>query len=146
VAELGAGTGGGGTDNGRTFVFVSDRDGNLEIYRSRFDGTLQTRLTTEPAADLNPSLNRAGTALVFSSERGGNREIYKLTLATNTLQRFTEDPNPGVQDRSPVFSPDGSLIAWVSSRGGVPNVFVMDATGANQRQITTVTTELATAT
>lgn len=130
----GGGGGGGGT-NARTVVFVSDRDGNLEIYRMSSDGTSQVRLTTSAAADLNPSVNRAGTAMVFSSERDGNREIYKLTFGTNLLQRFTEDPAPGVQDRSPVFSPDGTRIAWVSGRGGVPNLFVMDATGENQVQV-----------
>ena len=39
---------------------------------------------------------------------------------------------------APVYSPDGSTIAFVSTRNqGVPTVWLMDANGGNQRQITT---------
>jgi TolB protein len=38
----------------RYLVFVSKRDGNPEIYRMDLNGASQTRLTNDPAIDLNP--------------------------------------------------------------------------------------------
>ncbi len=132
----GSSSGGGGGGNTNTIVFVSNRDGNNEIYRMRSDGSSQTRLTNNAGTDSAPNINRAGTEVVFVSNRDGNNEIYKLTLATNQLQRFTSD-EVDVSDSSPVFSPDGSRIAWISERDGANNIWVMDATGANQTKVTT---------
>lgn len=41
--------------NGRWIYFVSDRDGNKEIYRIRPDGTGEERLTNDPADDTSPA-------------------------------------------------------------------------------------------
>ncbi len=41
--------------NGKQTVFVSDRDGNEEIYVMNNDGTGQTRLTDNPAFDTTPA-------------------------------------------------------------------------------------------
>jgi len=128
--------GGGGGGNTNTIVFVSNRDGNNEIYRMRSDGSSQTRLTNNIGTDSSPNINRAGTEVVFVSSRDGNNEIYKLTLATNQLQRFTND-EVDVSDSAPVFSPNGSKIAWISERDGANNIWIMDSTGANQTKITT---------
>ena len=40
--------------DGREIVFTSDRDGNLEIYKMRPDGSGQLNLTRHPAFDLGP--------------------------------------------------------------------------------------------
>ena len=41
-----------------TIAFSSDRDGNSEIYRMNVDGTGVTRLTNDPAEELDPSWSR----------------------------------------------------------------------------------------
>jgi hypothetical protein len=38
-------------------VFNSDRDGNSEIYMMNIDGSGQTRLTNNPASDMDPSFS-----------------------------------------------------------------------------------------
>jgi TolB protein len=45
--------------NGK-IAFASDRDGNAEIYAMLADGTGKTRLTTNPADDLEPARPCAG--------------------------------------------------------------------------------------
>ncbi len=42
------------------------------------------------------------------------------------LQRLTDDPHA---DSNPVWSRDGSLIAFVSTRDGQPGIYVMNADG-----------------
>ena len=42
-------------EGGGKVAFLSDRDGNLEIYVMNADGSNQTRLTNNPAMDIAPS-------------------------------------------------------------------------------------------
>ena len=52
-------------------TFVSDRDGNREIYSMDADGGNQINLTVNPAADLRPKWSPDGTRIVFASDRDG---------------------------------------------------------------------------
>jgi TolB protein len=45
------------------------------------------------------------------------------------------------EDDSPAWSPDGRKITFVSVRGGVSQIFVMNADGSDMRQITSGTSE-----
>lgn len=122
-----------------TIVFVSNRDGNNEIYSMRADGSAQTRLTNSPAPDDSPSRSRDGKRIVFSSLRTGNPEIYTMGIAgeTSNLLRLTADTGASPPaDTQPTFSADGTQIAWISTRGGSANVWIMSSTGTNQRQLT----------
>src|SRR5207302_2193555 len=58
--------------NGK-IAFVSDRDGNFEIYVMDADGSNQTRLTNNPAHDGEPAWSPDGAKIVFVSQRDGNR-------------------------------------------------------------------------
>jgi Tol biopolymer transport system component len=40
--------------DGTKIVFLSDRDGNYEIYTMNADGSGQTRVTNNPAIDFSP--------------------------------------------------------------------------------------------
>jgi Tol biopolymer transport system component len=51
--------------------------------------------------------------VAFSRRAPGNEDLWLLDLERNTTMRFTSNPAP---DESPVWSPDGSRIAYVSGR------------------------------
>lgn len=135
----GGNNGGGGSNLLNTIVFVSNRDGNDEIYSMSSTGSQQTRLTNSAQSDNSPSRSRDGNRIVFSSNRDGNPEIYLMGIAgeTSSLQRLTTDGVAPPDDTAPDFSADGTKIAWISTRGGDANVWLMDSSGANQRQLTT---------
>src|SRR6185295_5435397 len=60
-------------------VFVSDRDGNQEIYSMNADGTSQTRLTTNSAFDTEPDWSPDGMKIAFTTTRAGNSEIFVMS-------------------------------------------------------------------
>ena len=142
---LGGGNGGptGPQLNNNTLVFVSTRDGNPEIYSVNANGTGAQRLTNSPATDEQPSRSVDGRTIVFSSQRDGNAEIYKMNADGSGLVRLTSDvaAPDAPRDTNPVFSPDGSKIVWQSTRaasvGGpaINRLYIMDASGANQRPV-----------
>ncbi len=135
------------TDGGDTWAawtpplaFVSDREGNREVYTSDPDGLNQRRLTDNPAADENPAWSPAWTRLAFQSNRTGNWDIFSLRpecpagLQTECdLRQLTDNP---ADDMLPAWSPDGRRVAFVSTRDGNPELYLMDSDGRNQRRLT----------
>lgn len=62
--------------DGRRIVFVSNRDGNYEIYVMDADGTGQRRVTEQPERDDYPAWHPDGTHLLLVAERDGPHNLY----------------------------------------------------------------------
>jgi TolB protein len=121
-------------NEGGQIAFVSDRDGNPEIYVINIDGTGATRLTDHPAGDYAPAWSPDGIRIAFYSERDGNAEIYAINADGSNLKRLTNDP---ANDYAPAWSPDGKQIAFHSHRyQGAGRIFVMDADGSEVKRLT----------
>lgn len=116
-------------------AFVSDRDGNEEIYWILSNGMGEENLTRNPANDGHPSWAPSGDRLVFHSNRisSDNYEIFVMNLKEGVVTRLTN--NPG-WDGQPEWSPDGTKIAFESLRTGTFEVFVMNSDGTNVVNLT----------
>ena len=95
-------------------LFVSERDGNAEIYVMESDGSGQTRLTDDPGEDRDPSWSPDGTKLVFASDRDGDFDLYTMNLDGSGLTKIVDTED---DEAWPVWSPDGTMIAFI--RGSV---------------------------
>ncbi|MCC6170361.1 MAG: PD40 domain-containing protein [Caldilineaceae bacterium] len=117
---------------GDKIAFVSDRDGNNEIYVMNADGSNQTNLTNDPTDDYDPAWSPDGTKLAFSSKRGGNLEIYVVNRDGSNSIKLTDDELS--DDFEPAWSPDGTKIAFHRWRymEETDEIYVMDADGSNQ--------------
>ena len=115
--------------DGSRLAFVSDRDGNSEIYVMDADGQNQTRLTDNDHWDGSPSWSPDGSRLAFMSNRDGNIEVYVMDADGQNQTRLTDNYNGW--GFSPSWSPDGSRLAFAP---GV-EVYVMDANGQNQTRL-----------
>ncbi|MFN2505618.1 MAG: TolB family protein, partial [Acidimicrobiales bacterium] len=63
--------------NGR-IVFISDRDGDNEVFTMNPDGSNQVNLTNNTATEFEPAWSADGTKIVFVSNRDANNEIYTM--------------------------------------------------------------------
>jgi TolB protein len=119
-------------------AFVSDRDGNYEIYVMKADGTCQTRLTNDPEDDKYPLWSPDGSKIAFSSDRDGNREIYVMNADGTGQTNLTNDP---AWDSQPAWSPDSTKIAFGSERDGLGgDIYVVNIDGTG---LTNLTNDLA---
>jgi Tol biopolymer transport system component len=76
---------------------------------------------------------KRGTILFQSRAEGGLWQIFSLDLATGARTRLTTSE---ADDITPSASPDGSRIAFHSTRGGAAAVWLMDADGARAERLT----------
>jgi Tol biopolymer transport system component len=121
--------------NGR-IAFVSDRDGNSEIYVMNPDGSGQTRLTNNPAKDIDPAWSPDGRRIAFVSNRSGTLEIFVMKADGSNVTQLTD----GGGNEDPAWSPDGRKIAFHSFRDSVgllnAEIYTMSADGTNQTRLT----------
>jgi len=120
--------------NGKT-AFVSNRDGNNEIYTMNVDGTGVARLTVNVASDVSPTWSPDGTKIAFVSNRDGNYEIYTMNADGTGATRLTTSIR---SDLSPAWSPDGTKVAFQSYRDNayLPEIYVMNVDGSGQTRLT----------
>ena len=67
--------------DGSKIVFVTNEDGNWEIYLMNSDGTGRLRLTRNAADDSTPQFSPDGSRIIFSSKRDGKLAIYTIDLS-----------------------------------------------------------------
>lgn len=120
-------------------AFASNRDGNVQIYLMNADGSGQVRLTNGGANDDAPRWSPGGAKILFQSDRddpaNGTNDVYVMNADGTGQTRLTFGAE-GVTDEQPVWSRDGSRIAFVSTRDGDKEVYVMNADGTNQTRLT----------
>jgi uncharacterized protein YjdB len=132
-ADTGSATDPAFSPDGSRIAFVSQRDGNAEIYLMNADGTGTTRVTNDPLTDGRPAFTPDGHTIVFHSSRtAAKQQIWAVNMDGTGLAQLTRDS----VNSSPSVSPDGQIIAYVSTRNKDGDIWLMGRDGSNQRQFT----------
>jgi len=122
----------GGCDG--VVVFSSAHEGNPEIYLMHLDGTGLTRLTQRDNRDGYPVCSPDGMKIAFYAyEDSTPSSINVMDIDGGNRTRLTNEA--GARDASPVWSSDGSSIAFTRVRNDKYNLWIMDADGGNQRPL-----------
>ncbi len=72
-------------------MFVSERDGNPEIYTVNADGTDEVRLTLNSVADVQPVWSPNGQQIAFVSRSDGDAEIFVMDADGGNQSRLTNN-------------------------------------------------------
>ena len=139
-------------DPSRGYVWGLDQ---FEIYTALPDGSDLQRLTNWNAYTAEATVSPDGQTIVFTSTKDGDLEIYTMNVDGSNVRRLTTAPG---YDGGPFFSPDGTKIVYRAYhptdsaelrtyrdllrkemvRPNKMEVWVMNADGSDQRQITSL--------
>ena len=126
---------------------------DYDIYSQDPGGGKIERLTETPGYDAEATLSPDGQRIVFTSMRDGDLDIYTMNVDGSDVKRLTHTLG---YDGGPFFSPDGSRIVYRAWHPETPaaeedykrllkenlvrpsrmEIFVMNADGSDQRQVT----------
>jgi Tol biopolymer transport system component len=126
--------------DGRTIGFarldmVSGRDPVGELYRVNADGSGITALTRSPAWYGGPLWSPDGQVIAFSLRRSDTKK-WTVAVIPGTGGGTRLLTNSGANDILDGWSPDGTRLVFHSDRTGQQQVFVMNADGSGQTQLT----------
>ncbi len=121
--------------DGTEISFVSDRSGNMELWKSDADGRRAVQLTAfdGPAVGAH-RWSPDGQNIVFISVLAGQADIFAVNSSGGATRRLTNDPS---QDVYPWWSQDGEWIYFDSQRTGEFHTFKMPAAGGEPVQAET---------
>ncbi len=128
-----------GTNSVGQANFSTSQDGSL-AYRTGNSGSQLTFVNrdgaqSEAVGDLgelmNPALSRDGNRVAYqiADPRSAKDDIWIRDIARGVSSRFTFGPG---NNRAPVWSPDGSRVAFQSSRNGPPDLYEKPASGQGE--------------
>jgi Tol biopolymer transport system component/predicted Ser/Thr protein kinase len=106
---------------------------SLELQLSWFDRQGKSTVTpVEPSHSSTVKVSPDGRRAAIIRIDGNNSDIWILDLSTGASNRFTFDPAP---DANPLWSPDGSQIAWQSTRGGFWGIYRKASNGSGNDEL-----------
>ena len=83
----------------RNILFVSERDGNKEIYVMESSGNKQIRLTFNEKADYSPVWSPDGRTIAFVSELDGDADIFTMDSSGQNQARITNNDSADTDPR-----------------------------------------------
>lgn len=136
--------------DGSKIIFHSNRDGTDDIYVVNPDGSEPTQITrTEGVSNARtPDWAPDGTTIVFVSESNGRSDLFLANVESLGITPNITVPKSGQSFKStqithiegilrfPVWSPDGTRIAFDSDIGGTFNLYVVNPDGSELTRIT----------
>jgi Tol biopolymer transport system component len=134
---------------GDAIAFVGNTASQSDIFVYNLKTKKLVNLTDDIYSDERPTWSPDGKKLYFSSDRGdvvthdstdirfhdyNSYDIFSIDVATRDIERLTDwsRSNQG----SPVVSPDGKKILFVSDRNGINNIYMLNLETKKWRPIT----------
>jgi Tol biopolymer transport system component len=130
--------------DGRWIAIETDRygNGNLSVALITPDGKPQATVGSVLYTTFFDSWSPDGKSLLVDGNSGGDFDIYRYDITDRAplqwdlLQPPKVVSNDTASEGSAIWSPDGKQIALASNRDGDFEIYVMNADGGPQRQLT----------
>ncbi len=97
------------------------------------DGSDQRRVSNSAVNDTQPAWSPDASQILYRRSIVGdpNADVWVMNADGSGAHALID--SPGADERYPVFSPDGTRLAFTSSRDGQYEIYVASATGTLPR-------------
>jgi len=127
------------SNDGSKLAFVSDRDGNREIYAldliwmdgyTQWEGRNLTNITQTAGHDWTPKFSPTNEKIVFTTyfPATDNYDVFIMNADGSDKQNLTNSP---YYEKHPQFSPDGSFIIFQAWKKGKMEIFFSNLLDGN---------------
>jgi Tol biopolymer transport system component len=124
--------------DGKRLVFIGSQpmDNNYDIfYVEAGKYSTPVKITKSEGENESPWFSNDGKLIVYSGKKNGSYDIYVYDVAGHTTLDIS---NNGSNDISPVISPDGTKVIFLSDEAGAGryNLYMMGLDGSGRRELT----------
>jgi len=121
--------------NSSRILFVSNKDGDDEIYSMNSDGSDVIQLTNNDDKDFLPAVSPDGKEIMFTSQRDRRDELYKMNIDGSNQIRLTDNNR---LNNEADWSPNGDKVAFLSQpkEHTPPCMFIMNPDGTGRTKVT----------
>lgn len=117
-------------------AFMSDREGNYEIYIMEIDGSGVTNISNDPGADGLPGWSAAANAIAFLTTRDAeSASLYRMDAGGLELELIVQDP--ALIAAAPIWSPDGEMLIYHNGDSQQVNILIADSSGEKLGEVST---------
>ncbi len=113
-------------------AFVSDRDGDKEIFIMDYDGKRQRQITFNDTIDILPSWSYDNEKLLYTSYRKSRPDLYVFHIYSGK----TEIISSKGANFSADWCPDSNKIAYTSTKSGNSEIYVRDMGTGKETRLT----------
>ena len=138
ITKTGNNTEANWSPDGAQLVYVSDRDGNKELYVTDTSGAQHRRLTNNAVLDDDPNWSPDRQWIVFERKEGDCFNLYVIRPDGSGERALTSNTGTDCAwSSTPAWSPDSKWIAYEqSAHGRGYRIAVMAADGSKARFVT----------
>jgi dipeptidyl aminopeptidase/acylaminoacyl peptidase len=124
--------------DGKRVAYISDASGRLNLWLMNADGTDAHQLLHSDDRQAGVTFSHAGDQIVFIQDKGGDEtyDLYAVAAAGGEPRNLTNTDK--ISEANPLFSPDGSQLAFSSKEKTSPsaNLAVMTWPSGTVQQLT----------
>lgn len=118
--------------DGKSIAFTGAKHGQEDLFLITIADETVTQLTDDLYTNRHPAWSPDGNRIAFTTDAGQYSDVSALKfgpsnlaiflLTTKRTQLLTDD---AANDFTPVWSPDSSMLAFISDRNGVCNLYLL---------------------
>ena len=122
--------------DGSQLAYVSYINGRMAVYSIALKTGKRTLIANYPGINSSPAFVPKSKNLVVALSKKANSATTQLYLTKPNVKGVIKQLTYSGINTSPAVSPDGKLVAFTSTRGGQPQIYVMKINGLSAKRLT----------